>query len=142
MSPVRVTFRRTVGMARGLYTTALALAGFLAAAAALLAFNLDAAEGSRVRLVPLWTVSVSPVLPLLSALLGMDVWSDERKTGRVELLLTAPVRERDLVLGKFLGVWAMSSGAVILAPLRCCVFTRRRCWRACPSFRSCPASSP
>ena len=35
MSPVRVTFRRTVGMARGLYTTALALAGFLAAAAAL-----------------------------------------------------------------------------------------------------------
>ena len=26
MSPVRVTFRRTVGMARGLYTTALALA--------------------------------------------------------------------------------------------------------------------
>ena len=92
------------------HTTALALAGFLAAAAALLAFNLDAAEGSRVRLVPLWTVSVSPVLPLLSALLGMDVWSDERKTGRVELLLTAPVRERDLVLGKFLGVWAMSSG--------------------------------
>ena len=100
MSPVRVTFRRTVGMARGLYTTALALAGFLAAAAALLAFNLDAAEGSRVRLVPLWTVSVSPVLPLLSALLGMDVWSDERKTGRVEQLLTAHMRERESVLRK------------------------------------------
>lgn len=117
MSPVRVTFRRTVGMARGLYTTALALAGFLAAAAALLAFNLDAAEGTRVRLVPLWTVSVAPVLPVLAAVLGMDVWSDERKTGRVDLLLTAPVRERDLVFGKFLGVWAMTSFAVVLSHL-------------------------
>lgn len=115
MSPVRVTFRRTIGQARGLYTTALVLAGFLSAAAALLAFNLDAAEGSAVRLVPLWTVSIAPVLPVLSAILGMEVWSDERKTGRVDLLLTAPVRERDFVLGKFLGVWAMTAFATVLA---------------------------
>ena len=63
MSPVRVTFRRTIGQARSLYTAALACAGFLAAAAVLFAFNLDAAEGCRVRLVPLWTVSVAPALP-------------------------------------------------------------------------------
>ena len=115
MSPVRVTFRRTIGQARSLYTAALACAGFLAAAAVLFAFNLDAAEGCRVRLVPLWTVSVAPALPILAALLGMDVWSDERKTGRIDLLLAAPVRERDFVIGKFLGVWAMTLVDIAIA---------------------------
>lgn len=115
MTPVRVTFRRTIGMARTLYTTMLALAAFLSATAALLAFNLDAAEGCRVRFVPLWTVSVAPVLPILTALLGMETWSDERRTGRIDLLLASPVRERELMIGKFLGVWTMSMIDVLLA---------------------------
>ncbi len=117
MSPIRVTFRRTIGLARSLYTTVLALAGFLAAAATMLAFNLEAAEGCRVRLVPLWTVSVAPALPVLAAILGMDVWSDDRKTGRIDLLLSAPVRERDLVLGKFFGVWTLTLLAIFLAQI-------------------------
>lgn len=117
MSPIRVTFRRTVGLARTLYTTVLVFAGFLAAAAALFAFNLDAAEGCRVRLVPLWAVSVAPALPVLAAILGMEVWSDDRKTGRIDLLLSAPVRERDLVIGKFLGVWALLAAGVVMCHL-------------------------
>lgn len=115
MSPIRVTFRRTIGMARTLYTAMLALAGFLAATAALLAFNLDQAEGSRVRFVSLWAVSVAPILPMLSALLGMEVWSDERRSGRIDLLLASPVRERELVLGKFLGVWTMTLIDIVFA---------------------------
>ncbi|MCR5414853.1 MAG: ABC transporter permease [Kiritimatiellae bacterium] len=115
MSPVRVTFRRTVGIARGLYTTILATAGFLAATAAVFAFNLDAAEGFRVQLIPLWTVSAAPFLPVLAAFLGMDVWSDERKTGRIDLLLSSPVRERDFVIGKFLGVWTILAVDVAIA---------------------------
>ncbi len=115
MSPIRVTWRRTVGRTRGLYTTALATAGFLASVAALFAFNLAEAEGCRVPLVPLWTVSVAPVLPLLAALLGMDVWSDERKTGRIDLLLVSPVRERDFTIGKFLGVWTILMIDLLLA---------------------------
>ncbi len=117
MSPIHVTFRRTIGLAHLLYTTLLAVCGFLAACAAFLAFNLDAAEGLRVRLVPLWTVSVAPALPVLAALIGMDAWSDDRKTGRIDLLLSAPVRERDLVIGKFLGVWTVVFVAVLLALL-------------------------
>lgn len=108
MSPVRVTMRRTIGMARSLYSTAFAFGGFLAGAAALFAFNLDAAEGGQSKLSSIWTVSVSPVLPILAALLGMDTWSDERRSGRIELLLSSPIREKDFVLGKFLGVWAMT----------------------------------
>ena len=106
MSPIRVTFKRTISMIGKLYVTALSIAIFFAGASALFAFNLDASEGTFSALVPLWTVSASPILPVLAAILGMEVWSDERKTGRIEMLLSSPVRERDFVIGKFLGVWS------------------------------------
>jgi ABC-2 type transport system permease protein len=122
VSPARVTFRRTVGMAKSLYATAFAFAGFLAASAALFAFNLDAAEGGRTGLAPLWAVSVSPVLPVLAALFGMDVWSDERKSGRIDLLLSSPVRESDLVLGKFFGVWFLSAAGIAVSLVSSLVF--------------------
>lgn len=114
MSPVRVTFKRTVGMVGRFYVTALSMAAFFAGAAALFAFNLDAAEGTFSALAPIWTASVSPILPVLAALLGMEVWSDERKTGRIEMLLCSPVRERDFVAGKFFGVWFLVFGATVL----------------------------
>lgn len=114
MSPVHVTFKRTAGMVGRLYVTALSIAAFFAGAGALFAFNLDAAEGAFSAIAPLWTVSVSPILPVLAALIGMEVWSDERKTGRIEMLLSSPVRERDFVAGKFLGVWMIVSLSVVL----------------------------
>ena len=115
MSPVRTTWERTLGHARGLYTTALSVAGFLALAAGAFAFNFSRAEGGALTLPALWAVSVSPVLPILAALLAMGVWSDERQSGRVAALLSVAVRERDYVLGKFLGVWTLLMGAVVLA---------------------------
>ena len=115
MSPVRITWARTVGHAGGLYTTALSVAGFLALSAATFAFNLDRAEGGPLTLAAVWAVSVSPVLPALAALLAMGVWSDERQSGRLAMLLSVAVRERDYVLGKFLGVWTMLMAAVLLS---------------------------
>mgnify|MGYP003316363056 CR=1 FL=1 len=113
MSAVSVTFRRTLGLSRGLYTTALVIGGFLVVAAVLFAFGLQSAEGGRLSLVSVWTASVSPVLPLLAAFLAMDVWSAERQTGRLALLLSASVRERDLVFGKFCGVFMTLAGSVL-----------------------------
>ena len=113
MSAVSVTFRRTLGLSRGLYTTALAIGGFLVVAAVLFAFGLQSAEGGRLSLVSVWTASVSPALPVLAAFLAMDVWSAERQTGRIALLLSASVRERDLVLGKFCGVFATLAAGVL-----------------------------
>lgn len=43
-------------------------------------------------------------LVFLLPALTMRLWSEERKLGTLEVLLTWPVRERDAVLGKFLGV--------------------------------------
>ncbi len=47
--------------------------------------------------------SGSMILLLLAAVLTMRLIAEERKTGTIELLLTAPVRDSELILGKFLG---------------------------------------
>lgn len=115
MSAVGVTFARTVGHARNLYSTALAIGAFLVSSAALFSFSLDSAEGSGMSVSAIWTAAVTPVLPLLCAFLAMDVWSEERRTGRVELLLSLPVLERELVIGKFLGAFSVALGTVFLS---------------------------
>ena len=104
MSAIRVTCARTVGLARNVLSTAFAAAAFLTMTAVLFSFNLETAEGGRMALAAVWAVSVSPALPVLAAVLGMGVWSDERQSGRADVLLATAVRERDLVLGKFFGV--------------------------------------
>lgn len=120
MTPITATFRRTVGMARNLYSTALSIGGFLAGVAVLFAFNIEHAEGGNFSLAAIWTISASPLLPALAAFLAMDVWSDERLTGRIDVLLSSPVVEREYVLGKFFGVFFMTmlaSGISLIASL-------------------------
>jgi ABC-2 type transport system permease protein len=87
----------------------------MAAAAALLAFNLEAAEGSALSLGAVWALSISPILPVLAVLASMDVWSEERRTGRIDLMLASAVRERDFVIGKFFGAWTFLMSAVALS---------------------------
>jgi len=36
---------------------------------------------------------------------SMRMWSEERRSGNIELLMTLPVKQRDLVLGKFFSSW-------------------------------------
>ena len=115
MSPVRVTWARTVAQLAKSRSTAFALAVFMAAEAALLAFNLEAAEGSALSLGAVWALSISPILPVLAVLASMDVWSEERRTGRIDLLLASAVRERDFVIGKFFGAWTFLMSAVALS---------------------------
>lgn len=104
MSPVRVTWRRTLGALFGSFLSGASIAAFLAVSSILFVFNLDAAEGGDLLPASLWSLSVSQVLPVLAAFLAMDVWCAERASGRLDVLLSTAVRERDLVFGKFLGV--------------------------------------
>lgn len=105
MSPVFVTARRTLSYFRNNFSSALVSAVFLVACAVRFSLDLDAADGSSLPVVAVWAASVSPFLPLLAAVLSMDVWSEERRTGRVDFLLSIAVRERDLVFGKAFGVF-------------------------------------
>ena len=115
MNTVRLTLSRTIGRTHSLFSTALAVGGFLAAAGALFAFALEGAEGGSLALPAVWALSVAPFAPVLAALLAMDVWSDEIRSGRIDVLLSTSVTERDLVLGKFFGVYAMTFGALVLS---------------------------
>src|SRR4051794_13847400 len=45
---------------------------------------------------------------------GMRMWSEERRQGTIELLLTMPVTAWQAILGKFLASWAVVALALVL----------------------------
>ena len=51
---------------------------------------------------------------LLIPAISMRLWSEERKAGTLELLMTLPVTLFEAVLGKFLAAWAFTSIALAL----------------------------
>lgn len=73
-------------------------------------------EGGQASLIVLFTW-----LPLLLAFLvpalTMASWAEERRAGTEELLLTYPLRTREVVLGKFLAAWTLVALLVTLAVL-------------------------
>ncbi len=46
--------------------------------------------------------------------ISMRLWSEERKSGSIELLMTLPVTKLDAVLGKFLAAWIFLAIALVL----------------------------
>ncbi len=46
--------------------------------------------------------------------ISMRLWSEERKTGTIELFLTLPISMYEAVLGKFLAAWAFTAIALVL----------------------------
>lgn len=46
--------------------------------------------------------------------IAMRLWSEERKTGTIELLMTLPVAIHEAVIGKFLAAWCFTAVAVVL----------------------------
>ena len=60
----------------------------------------------------------SLLLLLLTAVLSMRLLAEERKLGTIELLLTSPVRDSEIILGKFLG----SLGIIVLMLVLTCYY--------------------
>lgn len=114
MSAAGVVCRRALAHFRSLYCSAFAYAAYLAGSGALFAFNLESAEASRASAAAVWALSAAPFLPLAAAFAGMHSWSAERASGAIDLLLSAPVRERELAAGKFFGAWIAALAAVAL----------------------------
>jgi ABC-2 type transport system permease protein len=46
---------------------------------------------------------------------GMRLWSEEKRTGTIELLFTLPVTTLEAILGKFLAAWAFLALAILLS---------------------------
>lgn len=53
-------------------------------------------------------------IPFVAAA-GMRLWSEEKRSGTIELLFTLPVTTLEAVLGKFLAAWAFLCLAVLLS---------------------------
>lgn len=50
----------------------------------------------------------------------MRIWSEEEKSGTIEVLLTLPIKDYEIVIGKFLSAWAfltLSILCTLLAPI-------------------------
>jgi ABC-2 type transport system permease protein len=65
-------------------------------------------------------MAVSPWVPVLCSVLTMRLFAEERSTGMIDLLLSVPVREREIVLGKYgaaLTMTALSVTMSLLTPL-------------------------
>ena len=117
---VRVIFARTFGRLMQSPSTWLAVAGFLALSSAFFTVALMRGDGGTTPVAALWAVAAVPFLPVLAAMLTMRLVADERASGRLDLLLTAPVLERDVVLGKYLGalaVIAFSAALYLFVPV-------------------------
>ena len=64
------------------------------------------------------------LMVLLVPALTMRLWAEERKQGTLEVLLTLPARDHELVAGKFLASWALLGvGLVLTAALPLTVST-------------------
>ena len=114
MRTARVIMMRTFGVLAGSLSTMVAVMVFLGVSGGLFAKALLAGEGGLTPVAVLWALSAAPVLPVLAAVLTMRLVADERVSGRLELVLSAPLRVRDVIIGKFLGAWLLAALALAL----------------------------
>jgi len=52
---------------------------------------------------------------ILMPAIGMRLWAEERRSGTIELLITLPVTNTQLVVGKFLASWVSTLIALVLS---------------------------
>ena len=120
MRTIRLVFSRTFGSLMQSLVAIAAMGAFLVLSGGFFVRALLRGDGGSTPVAALWALSAAPFLPMLAALLTMRLVADERTDGRLDLLLSAPVRERDVVLGKFLGAFAIvcvSLAVYLLLPI-------------------------
>jgi ABC-2 type transport system permease protein len=55
------------------------------------------------------------VISYLMPAIGMRLWAEERRSGTIELLITLPVTNTQLVIGKFFASWIFTLIALVLS---------------------------
>ena len=115
MTAMWVTWRREVRAYGRSFACYLPVTAFLAASGWTFVTMLRHYEGSVLQVQTIWGLAVAPWLPVLCAMLTMRLFAEERASGMVELLMSAPVREREFVIGKFLAALTVSGFAVAVS---------------------------
>jgi ABC-2 type transport system permease protein len=70
-------------------------------------------ERQQADLVPFFSFHPWLYLFLVPAV-SMRLWSEERKSGTIELLMTLPLTKYDAIIGKFLAAWVFTGIALLL----------------------------
>jgi len=112
MNPVRVVFGRTMGRLLPSFTAMGSVAAFVAAAS--VSFFSAIGHGGTSPVAALWATAAVPWLQVLAAFATMRLIAEDKLSGGMDLILTAPVREQSIVLGKYLGAWTLSAAALLL----------------------------
>jgi hypothetical protein len=115
MRLLTVVATRALSKLSGQATTALSIMAFLAAVGAFFADGLFAAEGTAVSAPSIWALSVARVLPLLTSLLTMRLWSGDGVAERLESDLVVPVPERVFAQGRFAAAYAAVLCAIAMS---------------------------
>jgi len=90
----------------------IALSGlFFTSALARYSFSQDSVEFVTAVLFGNMSVMLLFIIPLLT----MRLFAEEKKSGTIELLMTSPVRDTEVVIGKFLAGWALLVGMLLLS---------------------------
>jgi len=75
-------------------------------------------------LTPLLIASIVLWLPVLITVIAMRLFAEEKRSGALEMLMTAPVTEAEVVLGKYAG--ALTFATLILMPAIASIFVLAR----------------
>ena len=113
---MRVTFTIARREFLAYFSTPLAyvfLVVFLAAAAAAPFYFGDFLDRGQADLTPFFDFHPFLFLIFMPAI-GMRLWTDERRQGTIELLMTLPITPWQAVMGKFLAAWAFATVAIAL----------------------------
>ncbi len=105
MRTIRLYLARTLSVLSFSFASICGTTLFLAVTSFIFARSLAAAEGTVASVPVLWATSACVTLPCLAAFATMRLLSDDRQSGRLELILSAPVCERDYVMGRFFGAF-------------------------------------
>jgi ABC-2 type transport system permease protein len=113
MNPIRIIFRRELASYFATPVAYVFILIFLVLSAAFTFYLGGFYERNQADLLPFFSFHPWLYLFLIPAI-SMRLWSEERKTGSIELLLTLPVTMWQAVVGKFLAAWAFAGIALAL----------------------------
>jgi ABC-2 type transport system permease protein len=113
MSPVRTVFKRELASYFATPVAYVFIVIFLVLAGTFTFYLGNFYERGQADLVPFFDFHPWLYLFLVPAV-SMRMWSEERKSGTIEMLLTMPLTMWEAVVGKFLAAWAFVGIALVL----------------------------